>query len=352
LSRVDGLGPCKFKKLIGKFGTTKRVFEARENCLSQLVGAKVASKIKCNEGIDDIESYIRELEKHEVKFLTYFDDNYPKILKEIHDPPIVIYSKGDYKKADFAKCIAVVGTRNCTRYGKEVVKELVKGLVNAGLIIVSGMAFGIDKMAHEAAINCGGRTIAVLSGGVDSPSPRSNRSIYQNILNHGCVISEYGLSCDIFAGMFPIRNRIIAGISIGTIVIEAGRRSGALITAYQALEQGREVFAVPSDIFSSKSIGTNSLIKKGNAKLVQSVDDILEEFGFVIDCAKDKKRVKSELSPEEKKVIDVLIGEPASIDEIAEKTNIEISRLLQIISIMEIEQKVAKGEKNLYFIVR
>lgn len=349
-SRISGVGPFKFKNLFKKFKSIENIFNSDLGELFQIVTPSIAKEIKSKRCLVEIDEYLRVLQKSGVSFITILDEEYPDLLKEIHDPPIILYYKGNFQEEDFNKCFAVVGTRNCTRYGAEVVDKLVESLVEAGFNIVSGMAFGIDKIAHEVAIRANGRTIGVLSGRVDMPSPRSNSAIYNKILDNGFVISENHLDLEITSGMFPSRNRIISGLSFGTLIIEAGEKSGALITARLALEQGREVFAVPANIYTEKGKGTNKLIQKGEAKLVQKIDDILEEFGFKI--SKENRKEKERYSPMERKVIDFLIKGPASIDEIAENVDIDIANLLQIIAIMEIDKKLAKTDGDLYVILR
>lgn len=348
LSRAKGVGPRVFKKLIEHFESIGDIFEVPIKDLSGVVGLKVAKAIQSCEYAT--REYLRKLLEDEVSFTTVLDKNYPMLLKEIPDPPIVLYYRGDFAVEDFQKCFAVVGTRNNTRYGEEVTKKLVEGLVGAGFTIVSGMAFGIDRLAHEVAIESGGRTVTVLSGRVDEASPRSNFKIYEKILKNGCAVSATHLDTELKAGMFPPRNRIISGLSLGTLVIEAGKKSGALITAKLALEQDREVFAVPGDIFAPKCVGANSLIKKGEAKLVQEIEDILEEFGFKPESNGSKKKIS--LSPQEQRVLDVLFRGPLCLDEISCFTNIDISEAAKIVAVMELDKKLAKIEGNRYVILK
>lgn len=350
LSRIRGIGPRVFKKLLGVCESIEKIFEAPFEQLVQKVGPKVARDIKAQECLGSLDKYLKELEKNEISFTTVLNNDYPLLLKEIHDPPIVLYYRGNFKVEDFSKCFAVVGTRNSTRYGEEVTKKLVAGLVDAGFAIVSGMAFGIDKCAHEVTIESRGRTIAVLSGRVDEPSPYSNSKIYEKILENGCVISATHLETELKAGMFPPRNRIISGLSLGTLIIEAGEKSGALITAKLALEQDREVFAVPGDIYSNKSVGTNNLIKKGEAKLVSEVGDILEEFGFKV--REEDVRKQLEFNPTEQKILDVLFRGPLCLDEVSQLTDIEISQVSKIVAMMELDRKLAKVEGNRYVILK
>lgn len=206
------------------------------------------------------------------------DPKYPRLLKEIPDPPQVLYVRGKGPKINLTKTIAVVGTREATPYGKEVTKQLVKELVAKGFVIVSGLATGVDTVAHETAIIYGGKTIAVLGSGIDIIYPSGNAQLYWEIVNgHGAVVSEFGPGAKTQVSRFTTRNRIISGLSLGIVVIEGDEHSGALITAKYAAEQGREVFAVPGPITSKYSRATSILLKNG-AKLVESADDIVEEL--------------------------------------------------------------------------
>lgn len=350
LSRIEGLGPRSFLQLLDKFKRVSNIFCAQFEELSQVVPASLAREVKTLDPLKDVKVYLEILKEKEVAFKTILDQDYPELLRQIYDPPIVLYYRGDFRIDDFKRCFSVVGTRNCTSYGEEVTKKLVQSLVHAGFVIVSGMAFGIDKLAHEVSMKNGGRTIAVLSRGVEEPCPKANYRIYEKVLSNGCVVSEYDSDRSITPGMFPSRNRIIAGLSVGILVIEAGEKSGALITAYQGLEQGRDVFAVPASVFNEKGKGTNSLIKKGNAKLVQEASDILEEYGFKLDIGYQSDKIR--YSSDEQKIIDCLLREPATVDEIALTLDWRITHLLQVLTMMEIEQKVAKDNRNKYFIVK
>ncbi len=349
LSRIDGLGPIKFQKLIKRYNNIENVFHADYKDLCSLIPSGIAKEISSKKCISDTVKYLKMVKKNKVSFLTIFDNNYPDLLKEIYDPPIILYYKGDFKSDDFNSCFSVVGTRKCTNYGERVTEDLVKGLVECSFTIVSGMAFGIDKIVHESAMSAGGRTIAVLSGRVDRSSPLTNYRTYEKVLGKGFVISENHLDVKVTSGLFPLRNRIISGLSRGTLVIEAGKKSGALITARSALEQDREVFAVPSDIYSESGVGANRLIQKGGAKLVERVDDILEEFNIKME-GKKVERIKPDNS-EEKAVLDFLKKGASTIDEISQGINMDISELSEVMSIMEIEKKLAKDKGDRYFIL-
>jgi len=352
ISRIKGFGPRRFINCISKFGTIDNLLKEKKKSLKKFLPGYIVDDLKSKRFLRDIDEYIKELDRKETYYSTLFEPNYPRLLREIYDPPIVLYSKKAFTESiNLDRCFSVVGTRGCSKYGIEVTKKMVRRLVELDFTIVSGMAFGIDKAAHTEAIKESGKTVAVLSSSVNIPSPMTNIDIYRNILsNGGSIFSERHLGDDIVSGMFPARNRIISGLSIGTLIVEAGKKSGALITARLALEQGREVFAIPANIYNSKGIGTNNLIKKSGAKLVQDVDDIVEELGISFNNDNSTKQLL--LDDLEKKIVNYLYRGSATIDNISEYLNVDISSLNQKISILEIEGKVAKVEGNRYVVIK
>ena len=267
------------------------------------------------------------------------DETFPKLLSQIHDPPNVLYCRGNLSLLN-KTCFAVVGTRKLTSYGKEAANNIVNGLVRAGFTIVSGLALGIDAIAHQATLDAGGKTIAVLGGGVGDRSigPQTNLPLARNILqNEGLLISEYSNEHQIFPANFAIRDRIISGLSKGVLVIEADEKSGALITARCALDQNRDVFAIPGSIFSSRSIGPNNLIKKG-AKLVTSAQDILDEYGENLKLFEDLKPDLSTKNPVQKIILAILNKNgPTFIDEIVRESDKETSKVIAALSTLEIK---------------
>src|SRR3989338_9184856 len=274
--------------------------------------------------------------------------NYPRFLAQIADPPRWLYCRGNSELLN-SECIAIVGTRKLTSYGKEVAKSIATGLVQVGFTIVSGLAMGIDAVAHQATLDAGGRTIAVLGGGVDDKSvgPQINFKLAMDILkNHGLIISEYPEGFHANGKTFPKRNRIISGLSRGVLIVEADEKRGALITAHCALDQNRDVFAVPGSIFSSKSLGTNTLIKKG-AKLVVSAQDITDEYGHNLNLFDKNRHNMSTKDPVERNIIAILKekGE-ITADEIIRESTENTSRVLSSISALEIKGIIKqRGEK-------
>ena len=281
-----------------------------------------------------------------IEKITLEDNNYPKILKEIHDPPKTLYVRGNFSDEDKI-AVGIVGTRDYTSYGKRVTEDIASGLAEAGITIVSGMAKGIDTFAHRAALDRGGRTIAVLGSAVDSNTvyPSCNRKLADKIAQNGAVISEYPLGTRSERWFFPQRNRIISGLSLGILVAEAPEKSGALITAAQALEQNREVFAVPGSIYSQNSIGTNKLIQMG-AKLVICANDILEELNLPL-LEERKKKFKLENKWEEI-LFNILTKDPIHIDEITKKSKLDAGLVSSTLITLEL-RGIVKNQGGGYY---
>lgn len=279
LHSVAGLGPMRLKALLDYFSDPKMAWEAdvleiqRIGIPQNVINLFLETRKKLNP-----EKYLESIEKSGIKYLTVFDENYPRLLKEIYDPPTVLYYKGEILPED-ERAVAVVGTRRVTGYGKLVTQRFACDLVSFGITVVSGLARGVDSEAHRAVIKSGGRTIAVLGGGLQNIYPPENTYLAKQITEgFGAVVSEIPLDRPYSRGVFPARNRIVSGLSLGVLVTEAAERSGTLITVRTALEQGRDVFAVPGPITSEFSKGPAALIKEG-AKLVTSAEEILEDLG-------------------------------------------------------------------------
>lgn len=289
--------------------------------------------------------------KKRIRILPMFHEEYPEMLKYIHDPPLVLYVRGRLPQMN---SIAIVGSRKASGYGIETAVKLAKDLAYSGILVVSGMARGIDTAAHCGALNAGGRTAAVLGCGVDIAYPPENSRLMERITESGAVLSEYPPGTPPATFHFPCRNRIISGMTLGTVVVEAGNKSGSLITAHNAMEQGRDVFAVPGDITHYNSMGTNRLIKDG-AKMVLSVDDILEELHFGISPIKGKQKKKrgrgDELSAEGKKIINALKLEDLYDEEISIKTGISAAELFGLLLDLELKGMIQKSINGKYRIL-
>lgn len=347
LTQIKDFGPVLIKKLLLKFGSAKQIFDAEVMEIASVegIGRERAKNLKNFDGWNNVDKILRICEKRDIKILSFHESDYPELLKEIHDPPPVLFCRGEIKPEDHYS-LAIVGSRRPTEYGRKVTEHIASELALAGITIISGLARGIDSLAHISAISRGGRTLAVLGSGVSFIYPPENRTLAEKILKNGAILSEFLPDEGPRKENFPRRNRIISGISIGTLITEAGINSGALITAGFALEQGREVFAVPGNITSKNSEGTNLLIQKG-AKLVTGLKDIVEEIGHFIPSLK-KSNLKSlyeivEVDDEEKAILNIL-DNTASVDELIIKSGMDITKILNILLKLEIKGLVTKTE--------
>lgn len=355
LHSIDGLGPIRLKAVLKHFHDPKLAWEANgEEFLKLGIFRNTITLLTETRKKLEPEIYAKKIAECGVKWVTVFDDNYPKLLSQIYDPPVVVYYKG--KLEPDKKAIGVVGTRKITGYGKVVTEQFTKGLVGAGLTIVSGLARGVDSQAHLTAVAEEGQTIAVLGGGLNNIFPPENRGLAAKIAGgFGAVISEFPPDYPSLPGNFPARNRIISGLSLGVLVIEAAEDSGSLITARFALEQGREVFAVPGPVTSSLSKGPVGLIKDG-ARAVFNADEVLEELGinkiqsvFQTACGSTKSKVQNEnFSEEEKKILECLENEEMHIDEIGRKLNFDSPKIAALLLKMEISGLVQSMGVGVY----
>ncbi len=347
LNMVDGIGGVSFKKLITAFGQPCEIFQASMGELTSKSGISplLARRITRAPAVIDYPKEIDEAEKLGIKIFTLFDEEYPEALKEIYDPPPVLYVKGDFLSFD-QNSVAVVGSRGASFYGLSCARHFSSRLSSFGLTIVSGMARGIDTVSHRAALDAGGRTIAVLGSGLNRIYPPENETLFSQISENGAAVSQFALNTPPLARNFPIRNRIISGLSRGVLVVEASQRSGALITARFALEQGREIFAVPGKVSSETSFGTNQLIKQG-ARMVTEPEEILQELRYNLNLcpeapdyglARDSDAdFQKSLSEKEKSVIKTLCDEPKYIDSISEEAGLDISDIMSILLQLELK---------------
>lgn len=271
--------------LLQHFGTPENIYFAAAEDLLQVEGIS-AGEARClqNKDLSEADRILGQCKEKNIRLLTVQDASYPARLKNIYDPPCLLYIRGEMPEIDDGVSVAVVGTRDCTPYGERAAEKIAFGLAEGGVTVVSGLAKGIDAAAMRGALRAGGHPVAVLGGGVDVVYPRENRFLYEDVATRGALISEYPPGTEPKAEHFPIRNRIIAGLSLATLVVEAPRKSGALITAHEALEQGRDVFAVPGAIDAPCSVGCNDLIREG-ASLVSSAQDILREYAAAYPLA-------------------------------------------------------------------
>jgi DNA processing protein len=343
LSRVKGLGRVTFKKLVAHFGDPAAAFSATSSELAAIGGldANVIEGLRGFSEWEEVEKEIRRAEQTGALLIPFSDANYPPRLRMIADPPPLLYVKGALC-ADDDRAVAVVGSRSASEYGRRVARNLCRDLVSLGFTVVSGMARGLDGAAHEAALSAGGRTIAVLGSGVDRPYPPEHEKLYHRIRERGAVISEFPMGTRPLAFNFPARNRLISGLSLGVVVVEATEKSGSLITAALALEQGREVFAVPGEVGASRSRGTHGLIRQG-AKLVESAADIVEEIApQLLNRASASRPGAQRLLPqraraETRKVFALLQQRSAQIDEVIESSGLSSPEVSEILLDLELQ---------------
>lgn len=342
---IPRMTEAKLKNLLEQFSSLDNIFNAQMSELSQVKGVDndIASAIKNYSRSKATEEKIARGEKLGVKVISYLDSDYPKNLKNISHSPPVLFVRGEIKEVD-QKALAVIGTRHPTPYGRMVAEKFAFELAQLGITIVSGLARGIDTAAHIGALKAKGRTIAVLGCGVDVFYPPENKKYYDEISQNGAVISEFNLGTMPFAMNFPKRNRIISGLSLGILAVEAPANSGVLNTVTWAAEQGREVFAVPGAIDKQTSVGTNRLIKDG-AKPVTSVEDICQELKIVFE-RKEKSEVP--VSEMEKKILEILSSEPLYPDQLTEILSQPISVLLPQLLSLEIKGLVKQLPGNKY----
>lgn len=349
---VSGIGPTRFRAILDYFGSARTAWQSDGNLLQKigLDQRSINNLLQARSDLDLSLIYNQVVEKG-IELLTWASPDYPTYLQEIPNPPPLLYVQGKIEKRD-QWAIAVVGTRRLTAYGRHITQELVTSLASSNVTIVSGLARGIDAIAHQAALDVGGRTIAVLGSGLDQLYPPENRQLARDIqAGHGAVISEYGLGVKPEARNFPPRNRIISGLALGVLVIEAGERSGALITADFAAEQDRELFAVPGNINSPASKGTNRLIQEG-AKLVRSVDDILEELNLTMLPAKEAVQMAMPESAEEALLLSLLTHQPTHIDELTQQAEIPSHLVNSTLTLMELKGMVLQVGGMNYILAR
>ena len=338
-SKMPGIGRVKISQLLGHFTTMENAWKASAGELKRAgLDSKTVDNIVNLRPRISLDAEIDGLKQHKVKVLTYDSVAYPQRLREIYDYPPVLYVRGNLLPEDEC-CLAVVGTRRATVYGRQVTEEIVSDLARNKITIVSGLAKGIDSVAHRAAIEAGGRTIAVFACGLDIVYPAENAKLAREVMEHGALISEYPLGTRPKADNFPRRNRIMSGVSLGVLVVEAGESSGALITANQAVEQNREVFAIPGSILSPASRGTNHLIQEG-AKLVRNYVDVLEELNLAIMAQQLEMKELLPADETESLLLKQLSHEPTHIDELCRNSGLEAALVSSTLTMMELKGMV------------
>jgi DNA processing protein len=347
LNMMERIGPVGVRSLVESLGSASAIFEASSAALQQAdgIGPGLAASLIAQRECVPLADECARAEATDTRIITPLDVEYPEGLRQIHDPPLALYVRGHLRPTD-RHAVAVVGTRRATHYGMDSARKLSYQLGKAGVCVMSGLALGIDTAAHEGALRAEGRTIAVIGSGFDHLYPEENATLAQRIAEHGAVMTEFPFARKPDKTTFPMRNRIVSGLSKGVLVIEAGQRSGAAITANQALSQGRSVFAVPGRIDSYASIGTNALIKEG-AYLVTDVQDILEHFEMLFprvsvasETGSQNVTKRPDLSPDETAVVDLLAKGELGIDVLIRESGIGPSKVASLLVAMELKRIV------------
>ncbi|MGE5252099.1 MAG: DNA-processing protein DprA [Bacteroidota bacterium] len=348
---IKGIGAVRMQALIHHFGDLEAAWKAAPQELAEAgLGPKLVERVaQARQGVD-LEKVWEGFARQGIQVLTWNDAAYPERLKEIEQPPPVLYIRGEYLPEDLF-AVALVGTRRVTPYGRQITEEIARFLAGSGLTVISGLARGVDALAHTSALKAGGRTLAVLGSGVDRIYPPEHRALAEQIMEHGAIISDYAPGTPPEAANFPPRNRIISGLSLAVVVIEAGETSGALITAEFAAEQGREVFAVPGSILAPQSKGTNRLIQQGAQPLL-SASDLIQALNLT--RAGEQKTARKILPGDavEAQLLKALGAQPVHVDEIRNQTGLPIEKVSATLALMELKGMVRQVGGMNYVAVR
>jgi DNA processing protein len=348
LALIPGVGPRTRATLLEHFGNPQAVLDAATCELRDVpgIGRRLCDRIRAADCEIDVDREIRVCQDNDIAIVMELDARYPRLLREIPDPPAVLFCQGQWESRDQLS-MAIVGTRHATHYGRRQTERLSRGLARTGLTVVSGLARGVDGAAHRAALETGGRTIAVLGSGLLNVYPPEHTKLAQAIRQSGVVVSELPPFQKPMSGTFPQRNRLISGLSLGVLVIEAAKRSGALISASHAAVQGREVFAVPGPADSKLSWGCHQLIRDG-AKLVQNVEDVLDELGPLVEAVPGTNGdnihhpAELNLNAQERQLLNAIRCEPTAIEELVVATGLPIQRVLSTISVLEVRHLIRR----------
>jgi DNA processing protein len=349
LHLVPGLGPRLTTALLERFGSAEAVLRATPEQLQQIphVGVKLAQNLSEAMRRGDVGAELELMTKHGVQLVGRGQAGYPEPLMNIPDPPHLFYIRGDLRPSD-SNAVALVGSRSCTTYGRRVAERLAADLARAGFTVVSGLARGIDGIAHRGALQAGGRTLAVLAGGLSKIYPPEHADLAREVEAAGALLSESPMRMEPMAGMFPARNRLISGLSRAVVVIEAAEKSGALITARHAAEQGRPVFAVPGPLDSPSSAGTHHLVRQG-AILLRGLDDILEELGGAAVTGEQASRQPPPGMDDVQQRLWQFLGEkPRHIDEMAQQLGLSIPQIAGALLMLEMKKAVRRLPGNQY----
>jgi DNA processing protein len=348
---IKGIGAVRMQALINHFHDLESAWKAAPINLAEagLSGKLIERIVQARQQVD-LEMVWARIESQGIKILTWEDTAYPQRLKEIEQPPPVLYVRGEYLPDDLY-AVAIVGTRRVTPYGRQITEELSSYLASNGITVVSGLARGVDAIAHQTALRAGGRTIGVLGSGIDKIYPPEHRQLAQQMMGQGAIVSDYAPGTPPDASNFPPRNRIISGLSLAVVVVEAGETSGALITAEFAAEQGREIFAVPGSILAPQSKGTNKLIQKGALPLL-SINDLMQALNLTRMGEHKAARKMIPADETERRVLGILSAEPLHVDEIRNQTELPIEKVSATLALMELKGMVRQVGGMNYVAVR
>ncbi len=336
---IKGIGAVRMQGLVSYFGDMEVAWNADSDSLAEAgLGAKVIERVLAARETVSLDKVWEKIESQGIKILTWGDEEYPARLKEIDQPPPVLYIRGEYLPDDLF-AVAIVGTRKVTPYGRQVTEEIASFLAANNMTVISGLARGVDAIAHQTALKAGGRTIGILGSGVDKIYPPEHRGLAEQMMERGAIISDYAVGTPPDASNFPPRNRIISGLSLAVVVIETAETSGALITADFAAEQGREVFAVPGSILAPQSKGTNRLIQKGALPLLTPAD-LMQALDLTRVGAQKSARKILPADETEARVLSVLSSEPLHVDEIRNQADLPIEKISATLALMELKGMV------------
>lgn len=363
LNMISGIGSARVEALSVRFGSPSAILEASMDELESIsgIGSALAERISSWHRTVDVEKEMRLAEMGGAEIITRFDPGYPGILKEIYDSPLCLYVRGTLPDLE-QQSLAIVGSRRISNYGRKTARHFSESAVYAGWTVISGLAYGVDMVAHQACLDAGGKTVAVLGGGLARIHPQEHIPLARDIIESGAVISEFPMEFPANRQSFPRRNRIISGLSRAVLIIEAGLKSGALITANSAIDQNRALFAVPGHIDQPQAQGCNKLIKDSCAKLTDSFEDILSEFEYLPGFRPESKTVddsdaeveiktgSSDLSEDEQKIFSVLSDGEANSESLSQKTGLPAGKLLSLLMKMEMSRHIHQHPGKVYSI--
>jgi len=351
-NRTPGIGPARLRALLDHFGNLRDAWLAGSaEWKSAGLDHRAIDSLRSARESMDLDAEMRRLDQSGGRMVTWDDSDYPALLRTVPDAPPVLYVKGALAPADHQWAIAIVGTRRATTYGRQAAERLAGDLARSGVTIVSGMARGIDAAAHAAALKAGGRTLGVLACGIDQVYPAEHARLAARVVEHGALLTETPVGAPPEAGNFPARNRIVSGLALAVIVVEAGERSGALITADRALEQGRDVLAVPGSIFSRSSDGTNRMIQEG-ATLVRSAEDVLEALNLRMVAQHAEAQSVMTEDPTESAILKTMSHDPTHIDDIVRAMNMPVPQVSGVLALMELKGLVRQVGGMNYVLAR